>query len=57
MADPLVDIFHSRDLDSRPSQRELAALEEFYGSYQEVHIMKDHREHRVEMLGKIEKKL
>ena len=51
MADPLVNTFHSRDLDSRPSDREIAAVDEFLDSNLDVHIMKDHKEHRAPILG------
>lgn len=51
MADPLVDIFHVRDLDSRPSMRESAALAEFHESQEQFHILRDHRNHRAAILG------
>lgn len=51
MADPLVDIFHVRDLDSRPSMRESAALAEFHESQEQFHILRDHRNHRAAILA------
>ena len=44
MIDPLVKEFHSRDLDSLPSEREVAAVEEFSNNQSfHFHIMRDHR--------------
>ena len=51
--DPQVDVFISRDLDSRPSGRELAALEEWLASEFILHIMRDHPGHGKTFLGKI----
>ena len=46
MIDPLVKEFHSRDLDSLPSEREVAAVEEFSNNQSfHFHIMRDHRQH------------
>ena len=46
LSDPLVDIFHSRDLDSRPSEREMAAVNEFHeSSAATFHTMRDHKQH------------
>jgi len=60
--DPQVDVFISRDLDSRPSARELAALEEWLASEFILHIMRDHPGHGKTFLGglwgsKLENKL
>eukprot|EP00094_Tigriopus_californicus_P001073 TCALIF_01038-PB protein Name:"Protein of unknown function" AED:0.44 eAED:0.44 QI:0/0.66/0.42/0.85/0.16/0/7/0/378 len=51
MGDPLVDVFHVRDLDSRPSDRETAALAEFHESQEQFHILRDHRNHRAAILA------
>ena len=46
MADPLVSEFHSRDLDSIVSQREVAAVNEWLADKTKTfHIMRDHRQH------------
>lgn len=53
LADPLVQEFHSRDLDSRPSMREMDAVREFQESPAATfHIMRDHKQHRAPILGK-----
>ena len=58
LVDPLVDEFHSRDLDSQCSQRELDAVREFQNTqYAQFHIMRDHRMHSAPMLGKMFKKI
>ncbi len=49
--DPEVDIFLSRDCDSRFSQREAAAIGEWLKSEKEFHIMRDHPYHQVPILG------
>ena len=46
-----MDVVHFRDLDSRPSERELEAVSEFHSSRKTVHVMRDHREHRAPMLA------
>ena len=51
IADPLVTEFHSRDLDSRPTGREWAAVEEWLRSDRTYHVMRDHPNHKVAMLG------
>ena len=57
LVDPLVDEFHSRDLDSQCSQRELAAVREFQNTeYAQFHIMRDHKMHSAPMLGNLFKK-
>ena len=49
--DPQVDIYLCRDLDSRVSEREVAAVEEWLGSGKAVHSMRDHPAHFIPMLG------
>ena len=49
--DPQVDILMSRDLDSRLSRRELAAVEEWLTSGAPVHVMRDSPDHAASMLG------
>ena len=51
MADPLVDEWHSRDLDSNILQRELAAVHDWQHSSKTFHIMRDHPAHGVHILG------
>lgn len=51
VADPDVDTFISRDLDSRLSPRESAAVREWMESGKFGHVMRDHLEHDVPMLG------
>ena len=51
MADPLVDEWHSRDLDSRISEREVAAVVEWLAADKYFHIMRDHPEHRDKIKG------
>ena len=46
-----VDIFASRDLDSRISEREIAAVDEFLRSNKSLHSMRDHPYHATELLG------
>jgi hypothetical protein len=53
LGDPLVDVMHSRDLDSRPSDREMAAVAEFHVSKAMFHVMRDHKQHRTDILGNI----
>ena len=49
--DPEVDIFLSRDCDSRFSDREISAIEEWLKSDKDFHIMRDHPYHTVPILG------
>ena len=47
-----VDIFASRDLDSRINDREVAAVKEWMeNSTQPIHVMRDHPQHTIGMLG------
>lgn len=49
--DPEVDIFLSRDCDSRLSDREVGAIKEWLSSDKKFHIMRDHPYHTVPILG------
>jgi hypothetical protein len=49
--DPEVELFVSRDLDSRFSAREEAAVAEWVESVRALHAMGDHPWHPVPMLG------
>ena len=49
--DPEVDIMLSRDCDSRIGSREIAAINEWLASDKDFHIMRDHPDHGVEVLG------
>jgi hypothetical protein len=49
--DPDVDIFLSRDCDSRFSDREVSAINEWLESDKDFHIMRDHPYHTVPILG------
>jgi hypothetical protein len=49
--DPEVNIFLSRDTDSRFSDREVAAINEWLKSDKDFHIMRDHPYHNVKILG------
>jgi hypothetical protein len=49
--DPQVDAFLSRDLDSRVSAREAAAVSEFLASGASVHVMRDHPAHTAVIMG------
>jgi len=49
--DPQVDLFVSRDLDSLPTRREAAAVEEWLQSEKWLHAMRDNPYHWVPMLG------
>ena len=51
MADPLVGEWHSRDLDSRPSQREVDAVNDWLPSGKTYHIMRDNPVHNTKILG------
>jgi len=46
-----VDVFISRDSDSRVDLREKAAVDEWLASDKKVHIMRDHPFHTMAMLG------
>ena len=50
-ADPDVNIFLSRDCDSRFSNREISAINEWLVSDKDFHIMRDHPYHTVPILG------
>ena len=45
MADPLVTEWHSRDLGSRISEREVSAVAEWLATNRNFHIMRDHPKH------------
>ncbi len=49
--DPEVNIFLSRDCDSRISDREISAINEWISSDKDFHIMRDHPYHSVQILG------
>ena len=49
--DPQVEIYHCRDLDSRFSKRELAAVGEFLASDMPLHSMRDHPAHLAVLVG------
>lgn len=49
--DPDVNIFLSRDCDSRISEREFCAINEWLESDKDFHIMRDHPYHTVPILG------
>jgi len=49
--DPQVDFYVSRDLDSRFSEREQAAVKEWLDSGYDFHFMRDHPHHGVKILG------
>lgn len=49
--DPEVDVFLSRDTDSRISQRESDAVFEWLKSDKDFHIMRDHPYHNAKILG------
>jgi len=51
ICDSDVDIFLSRDTDSRIGNREVAALNEWLESDKDFHIMRDHPYHTVPILG------
>lgn len=50
-SDPAVDVFISRDLDSRLNPREAAAVQDWLSSDFEFHSMRDHYQHTVPILG------
>ena len=49
--DPQVDLYVSRDLDSRLSARETAAVAEWLKTPHAFHFMRDHPAHSIEVLG------
>ena len=49
--DPQVEVLLSRDLDSRISGREAAAVQEWLGSGRAVHSMRDHFSHKMPMMA------
>jgi hypothetical protein len=49
--EPDVELFISRDLDSRFSDREIQSINEWIESDKIVHIMRDHPHHHYEILG------
>jgi hypothetical protein len=56
MADQLVDVFVSRDLDSIVTDRETAAVQQWLDNSTAVlHVMRDHPLHNVKILGKLKK--
>lgn len=50
-SDPTVDVMISRDTDSRLGFREKAAVDEWLKSDKQFHIMRDHPNHGVPILG------
>jgi hypothetical protein len=51
VGDSFVDYFASRDLDSSLIQREKDSVDEWLGEKKLFHVMRDHPNHNVEMLG------
>ena len=51
MADPMVSEWHCRDLDSRISERELAAVNDWEQSGKTFHIMRDNKYHVATIVG------
>ena len=49
--DPQVDLYASRDLDSRFSEREVEAVNEFIKSEKIIHAMRDHPGHGIPLIG------
>ena len=49
--DPQVSVFLCRDLDSRITAREVAAVQEWLQSEQPLHSMRDHPAHNIPLLG------
>ena len=49
--DPMVDLMVSRDLDSRLTAREQAAVEEWLTTGLAFHVMRDNPQHGTEILG------
>jgi hypothetical protein len=52
MADPAVDVFLSRDLDSELTAREREAVLEWMGTGKPIHAMRDNPFHNTPILGK-----
>jgi hypothetical protein len=50
-SDPEVDVFLSRDVDSPVTRREALAVEEWLRSDMDIHIIRDHPEHILPMMG------
>jgi hypothetical protein len=50
-SEPDVEVMISRDTDSRLDMREKAAVDEWLASDKDFHIMRDHPQHAVEILG------
>lgn len=51
IADPLVDIYMSRDIDSPILERETVIVYGWLDSIHTIHIIRDHHEHNVPILG------
>lgn len=51
ISDPEVDVFISRDTDSRLNYRERRAVDQWLASDKKLHIMRDHKEHTTLILG------
>jgi len=51
MIEPEVDVFISRDCDSRLSDREFQAVKEWLDSDKQFHAMRDHEHHAIPVLG------
>jgi len=51
MQDPSVDVFVSRDCDSRLSDREYQAVRQWESSNKQFHSMRDHKAHGIPVLG------
>ncbi|TYK45175.1 hypothetical protein [Actinomadura decatromicini] len=51
LRDDYLDVIMFRDCDSRPDERERAAVEEWLGTGAEFHIMRDHPEHGMPILA------
>ena len=51
MADPLVSEWHSRDLGSRISEREVAAVADWLTTNKYYHVMRDHPNYRNKIKG------
>ncbi|CAF1594311.1 unnamed protein product, partial [Didymodactylos carnosus] len=51
VGDTFVNVITSRDLDSPLIQRELDAVNEWFQSNKSFHVMRDHPNHNVRMLG------
>jgi len=49
--DPQVSVLMSRDLDSRLSEREVAAVQQFIASDSKIHVMRDNPNHGTSMMG------